>query len=337
MESDSTYFDEGDATDTPEEIGRKAKSNIACKATSSVTQRFDAKEVVHRLNQTMQSITETRNHYERVCVDIDKLTRTLYRDLQTKLNAEESLKFLVELLHADKGTAEDPQTPFHPMTTPVQQQPADSSQQDAVIGSRTSVLFERLLLCLISHRECTMWTPPPFFIELLKADDQNKTAADVGGFIKGDMTSLRSWFGVTAAPGSVNERLDIVYDIVARCAANTPCEGIPFEPIYGELTLESMQSIIDVMKEKTNFNTESVFLDIGSGMDKPNFHAAKDPGVALSIGYESSEHRRNLSEVCKNRLSSEEVKVNNCHFAIVDAALLPNLNGFTHVYMFDTG
>ncbi len=93
-----------------------------------------------------------------------------------------------------------------------------------------------------------------------------------------------------------------------------------------------MQSVINAMKEATNFNTDSVFLDIGS-MGKPNFHAAQDPGVALSIGYEISEARRNSSILCKNRLSTQ-AKTSNCHFTKVDVASLDNLNEFTHVYTF---
>ncbi len=71
-------------------------------------------------------------------------------------------------------------------------------------------------------------------------------------------------------------------------------------------------------------------------MGKPIFHAAQDPGVASSIGYKLSAERRNASLLCKNRLSTQ-VKTTSCHFAKVDFASLNNLNGFTHVYMFDTG
>ena len=56
--------------------------------------------------------------------------------------------------------------------------------------------------------------------------------------------------------------------------------------IYGELTASSMQRIINILKTHTGFNADSSFIDIGSGLGKPNLHVAQDPGVRFSVGIE---------------------------------------------------
>ena len=57
-------------------------------------------------------------------------------------------------------------------------------------------------------------------------------------------------------------------------------------PIYGELTVGSMQAVIDYLVQYCNFSSSSRFIDVGSGRGKPNFHVAQDPGVRLSIEIE---------------------------------------------------
>jgi hypothetical protein len=66
------------------------------------------------------------------------------------------------------------------------------------------------------------------------------------------------------------------------------------------------------MVEKCEMNTESRFIDVGSGLGKPNFHVAQDPGVRISIGIELEEIRWQLamqnlsvvaSEVCKSKIA----------------------------------
>jgi hypothetical protein len=49
--------------------------------------------------------------------------------------------------------------------------------------------------------------------------------------------------------------------------------------IYGETTAFSLQNIINLMKAHTNFTSDSRFIDLGSGLGKPNLHVAQDPGV----------------------------------------------------------
>jgi hypothetical protein len=49
------------------------------------------------------------------------------------------------------------------------------------------------------------------------------------------------------------------------------------------------------MKDHCEFDEKSLFLDIGSGMGKPNFHVAIDPGCNVSYGVELEELRWHLS------------------------------------------
>lgn len=51
--------------------------------------------------------------------------------------------------------------------------------------------------------------------------------------------------------------------------------------IYGETTAFSLQNMINLMKVHTGFDSSSCFIDIGSGLGKPNLHVAQDPGVEL--------------------------------------------------------
>jgi 16S rRNA G527 N7-methylase RsmG len=73
--------------------------------------------------------------------------------------------------------------------------------------------------------------------------------------------------------------LKLVYGILNRCANVGAVGGA----IFGEITQQKFQEIINYMKEHCEFNDESLFLDVGSGMGKPNFHAAIDPGCKVII------------------------------------------------------
>jgi len=121
--------------------------------------------------------------------------------------------------------------------------------------------------------------------------------------------------------------------------------------IYGELTVGSMQKMMDLMKIHTNLNSTSRFIDVGSGLGKPNLHAAQDPAVEFSYGIEM-EHVRwmlgmsNLKTVLEGavdqkisgeRLEEEEIVRHQCTFAHGDITEANYFDPFTHVYMFDIG
>lgn len=65
--------------------------------------------------------------------------------------------------------------------------------------------------------------------------------------------------------------------------------------IYGELTLRALQRVYNIMTEKCNLTKSSRMIDVGAGLGKPNFHAAQDPAVRLSLGMELEDIRWNLS------------------------------------------
>ena len=65
--------------------------------------------------------------------------------------------------------------------------------------------------------------------------------------------------------------------------------------IYGEITVGSMQHIMNYLKDKCDLTEGSRFIDVGSGLGKPNFHAAEDPAVRLSIGAELERIRHEVS------------------------------------------
>ena len=66
-------------------------------------------------------------------------------------------------------------------------------------------------------------------------------------------------------------------------------------PIYGELTIKSMQKMVQMMKSHQDLTADSRFIDVGAGLGKPNFHVAADPGCELSYGIECEETRWRLS------------------------------------------
>lgn len=48
-------------------------------------------------------------------------------------------------------------------------------------------------------------------------------------------------------------------------------------------------------QEEAGFDENSSFIDVGSGLGKPNFHVAQDPGVEISYGLELEVVRWELS------------------------------------------
>lgn len=110
--------------------------------------------------------------------------------------------------------------------------------------------------------------------------------------------------------------------------------------IYGEITQNSFQRVVDFMKEHCELSERSLFLDVGSGLGKPNFHVAIDPGVEVSYGVELEELRWHLSlHNLKHVLSLDinKQKTNRIMFSAGDITHAHTLNPFSHVYSFDVG
>ncbi|KAG7399342.1 hypothetical protein PHYBOEH_009144 [Phytophthora boehmeriae] len=110
--------------------------------------------------------------------------------------------------------------------------------------------------------------------------------------------------------------------------------------IYGEITQASFQRVVDYLKQNCELSTTSRFLDVGSGLGKPNFHVAVDPGVKVSYGIELEELRwhlslHNLRSVLS--LDSQRDKRLATVFAAGDITHAQTFEPFSHIYSFDVG
>jgi len=110
-------------------------------------------------------------------------------------------------------------------------------------------------------------------------------------------------------------------------------------PVYGEVTMGTFQKVVDALAEHTGFDSSSAFVDIGSGLGKPNLHVALNPGVRLSFGVELEELRWQLSMHNLRFVLDEvsEMRKSVVYFANKDATEMGHFEPFTHVYMFDVG
>ena len=152
---------------------------------------------------------------------------------------------------------------------------------------------------------------------------------------------------------SIAPNVDTVYKIVQKLTGSLGGNGYP-GPIYGELTKHSMQKMVDQMVQHTGFSSSSRFIDVGSGIGKPNLHVAQYPGVEFSCGVEMQHNRWSLRMSClKACLNAAAVQdgerqetastTNNSllqgntmflHNNILEAK---TFDPFTHVYMFSIG
>lgn len=88
----------------------------------------------------------------------------------------------------------------------------------------------------------------------------------------------------------ISDEVDHVYRVVSKKTGALGGNGYT-GAIYGELTMGSMQKVAEYLAEECEMGVESCFIDVGSGLGKPNFHALHYPGVRLSIGVELEEIR----------------------------------------------
>mmetsp|Transcript_17300 Transcript_17300/g.31766 ORF Transcript_17300/g.31766 Transcript_17300/m.31766 type:complete len:516 (-) Transcript_17300:178-1725(-) len=110
--------------------------------------------------------------------------------------------------------------------------------------------------------------------------------------------------------------------------------------IYGEITQESFQKVVECLKDKTGFGPNSVFIDIGAGLGKPNFHVTINPGVKLSLGVEVIGGRW-WQSICllDHCLSHKTLQsyAQRVFFAHADVQDMPTFDPITHVYSFNRG
>jgi len=166
-----------------------------------------------------------------------------------------------------------------------------------------------------------------------------------------DSTPTKSSFGhKTSDIIHIQENTRQVYKLIHRQTGAIGGNG-SFGAIYGELTIGSMQKMVDLMKEHTEFSSFSRFIDVGSGLGKPSLHVAQDPGVEFSYGIEMERVRwmlgmSNLSQVVNAAHSQQGIQTQPNlttavqHRCIFDHGNIMEANAFdpfTHVYMFSIG
>merc|ERR1712194_78661 len=110
--------------------------------------------------------------------------------------------------------------------------------------------------------------------------------------------------------------------------------------------------MVDLMEEHTGFSSSTRFIDVGSGIGKPNLHVAQYPGVEFSCGVEMEHNRWSLGMTClkaclnaavleREEVSSKESKNHllqgNTMFMHNNILEAKTFDPFTHVYMFSIG
>lgn len=137
----------------------------------------------------------------------------------------------------------------------------------------------------------------------------------------------------------VLERIDNLYGLIRNKTGSLGGGGSGGE-IYGELTQYSFHKIVLKMIEICDLSSNSIFLDIGAGLGKPNFHTAIYPGCKMSLGIEIQGSRwwqsMNLLHTALNdpELSPDINRVFLAHANIMD---METLDPVTHVYSFNRG
>jgi hypothetical protein len=152
-------------------------------------------------------------------------------------------------------------------------------------------------------------------------------------------------FGRMVNETIIQDNVRQVYGIVKKLTGSIGGNG-SHGPIYGELTMGSMQKMINLMKVHTGFSSKSQFIDVGSGIGKPNLHVAQDPGVEFSYGIEVETDRWLLGLSClKGVLGAAKEQsadtasriMHKCYFEQGDIRTAKTFDPFTHVYMFSIG
>jgi hypothetical protein len=154
-------------------------------------------------------------------------------------------------------------------------------------------------------------------------------------------------FGGTSKPIEVANNVKRVYQIVNKHTGSIGGNSHG-GAIYGELTVGSMQKMVNLMIEHTGLGPESRFIDVGCGLGKPNLHVTQMPGVEFSYGIEM-EHTRwmlgivNMHQVLQQAQMDEiegrttDLIGHACVLEHGDIRQAKFFDPFTHVYMFDIG
>jgi hypothetical protein len=106
--------------------------------------------------------------------------------------------------------------------------------------------------------------------------------------------------------------------------------------IYGEMTESSMNKIILICMQVQGLGEDSAFFDVGSGLGKPNLHAAVAAKCRLSFGVELEDIRWQLSMVNLNGCINDLTGLGSgVFFASANIMDFHTLEPFTHIFLFD--
>jgi hypothetical protein len=155
------------------------------------------------------------------------------------------------------------------------------------------------------------------------------------------ITRRRLAFGKPTETIDISENVRLTYKLVRKITGAIGGNG-SFGAIYGELTVGSMQKMANLMKEHTNLCATSRFIDVGSGIGKPNLHVIQDPGVEFSYGIEMERSRwvlglASLKAVLTEARRSNSTMGHKCMFEHKNIKSAKTFDPFTHVYMFSIG
>lgn len=144
----------------------------------------------------------------------------------------------------------------------------------------------------------------------------------------------------------ISDEVDHVYRVVNKKTGALGGNGYT-GAIYGELTIGSMHKVAEYLAEECEMGVNSCFIDVGSGLGKPNFHVLHYPGVRLSIGVELEQIRWQLAmhnldyylETYREQTSQPDgLQLNReINFIESDIDIAQTMDPFTHIYMYDLG
>jgi hypothetical protein len=228
--------------------------------------------------------------------------------------------------------------------------PAIHQQQTLITPGTTSKVIQSRSNNKLEHvRRNLFHAALPETVGVAVTPSRTITTTDPTTTITPSPTKRKLIFGRSVVEVELKDNVKQVYSIVKKLTGSIGGNG-SFGPIYGELTMGSMQKMINLMKEHTNLGTSSRFIDVGSGIGKPNLHVTQDPGVELSYGIEVEADRWLLGMNClkgvldqvsedplpNNDNESEPLRY-NCIFVHGDIRDAKTFDPFTHVYMFSIG
>lgn len=126
-----------------------------------------------------------------------------------------------------------------------------------------------------------------------------------------------------------------------KTGAENAFAGYKLTPIAGEITKSSMTRVINIMRTRMYFNSDSRVIDIGCGQGKPNLHFAVAVNPSFNVGIEIVPWRwyqatTNLRKAFDLSLTGK-IPNPNCSFELGNIRKVKTLNPFTHIYMFSTG